>query len=154
MLDPPELLRAAAAGAEADPDEADDADPPDAREVAVREFLKAPFSQMTLMSAYLSGRERFGTHQGVKGLEFERVMVIMDDSEAGGFLFKYDELFGVGSSEKRLAATRRLFYVTTSRARSSLALVAYAQRPEEVAKFVREAGWFSDAEVRIGSLRH
>jgi DNA helicase-2/ATP-dependent DNA helicase PcrA len=154
LLDPPELLRAAAAGAEADPDEADDADPPSAREAAVREFLKAPSSQMTLMSAYLSGRERFGTHQGVKGLEFERVMVIMDDSEAGGFLFKYDELFGVGPSEKRLAATRRLFYVTTSRARSSLALVAYAQQPEVVAKFVREAGWFDDAEIRIGSLRH
>lgn len=154
LLDPPEMLRAAAAGAGADPDEADDADPPDARETAVREFLKAPFSKMTLMSAYLSGREQFGTHQGVKGLEFERVMVIMDDAEAGGFLFKYDELFGAGSSEKRLAATRRLFYVTTSRARSSLALVAYAQRPEEVARFVRQAGWFSDAEVQIGSLRN
>lgn len=43
--------------------------------------------------------------------------------------------------------------MTTSRARSSLALVAYAQQPEELAKFVREVGWFSDAEVRIGSLQ-
>ena len=40
------------------------------------------------MATYFSGKARFDTHQGVKGREFDRVMVIMDDSEAKGFTFK------------------------------------------------------------------
>ncbi|WP_418319613.1 UvrD-helicase domain-containing protein [Piscinibacter sakaiensis] len=152
LLEPPEVLVAAAAAAavppaaEGDPD--DDEEPPSERDLAVRAFLAAPFSQVATMSAYLVGRDRFGTHQGVKGLEFDRVMVIMDDSEAGGFSFKYEDLFGgKDSTERRVQSTRRLFYVTTSRARKSLALVAYAERPQAVRDFVLQEGWFGASEI-------
>lgn len=47
------------------------------------------------------------THQGVKGLEFPRVMVIMDDHEALGFPFKFDMLFGGGAEDNQTASTRR-----------------------------------------------
>ena len=52
------------------------------RELAIQSFLNAPFSQIGPMMEYLSGDAHFDTHQGVKGLEFDRVMVIMDDAEA------------------------------------------------------------------------
>ncbi len=58
------------------------------------ETLFSPFSQVKYYNKYLSESSKFGTHQGVKVLEYERVMVIIEDEEASGFLISYDELFG------------------------------------------------------------
>jgi len=113
----------------------------------IDQLLAAPFSQVEPLREYLAGRARFDTHQGVKGLEFDRVMVIMDDTEARGFMFKYEDLFGGKTEGKVLEATRRLFYVTASRAMKSLALVAYSSNPARVKRFVLDQGWFSEDEV-------
>jgi DNA helicase-2/ATP-dependent DNA helicase PcrA len=121
------------------------------RDVAIEKFVAAPFSQVEPLSEYLSGRAHFDTHQGVKGLEFDRVMVIMDDADARGFMFKYEDLFGgKATGEKSSEATRRLFYVTCSRAKQSLALVAYASSSDRVRQFVLGQGWFQDNEVIMG----
>ena len=121
------------------------------RELAIQSFLNAPFSQIGPMMEYLSGDAHFDTHQGVKGLEFDRVMVIMDDAEARGFLFKYEDLFGgKAAGEKTVESTKRLFYVTASRAKESLALVAYSSAPDRVQSFVLREEWFNADEVVVG----
>ena len=121
------------------------------RALAIEKFLGAPFSQVEPFTEYLAGRARFDTHQGVKGLEFDRVMVIMDDSEARGFMFKYEDLFGGKASvSKTMDGTKRLFYVTCSRAKESLALVAYTTDPERVRSFVINEGWFAEEEIVSG----
>lgn len=98
----------------------------------------------------MAGKAHFGTHQGVKGLEFERVMVVMDDSEARGFMFKYETLFGgKAAGDKTVETTRRLFYVTCSRAKNSLALVAYARDPSRVRQFLLDESWFIDEEIVV-----
>lgn len=119
------------------------------RAKAIDAFLATPFSQIEPYAAYVGGTAPFGTHQGVKGLEFPRVMVIMDDTEARGFLFKYEKLFGA-AEDTSTASTRRLFYVTCSRAQKSLALVAYSNDPEKVRQYVLKEGWFSPNEVQVG----
>lgn len=153
LLEIPEALQAHAsqatekAGANSSAED-EQADPQTERDIAIQTFLKAPFSQIEPMTEYLSGRAHFDTHQGVKGLEFERVMVIMDDSEARGFMFKYDDLFGgKPSGDKTVEATKRLFYVTASRAKKSLALVAYTSSTERVKSFVLKEAWFVPEEV-------
>ena len=45
-------------------------------------ILQTSFSQISDYDAYVNGNASFDTHQGIKGHEFERVMVIMDDAEA------------------------------------------------------------------------
>jgi DNA helicase-2/ATP-dependent DNA helicase PcrA len=76
------------------------------------------------------------------------VLVIMDDTEARGFAFKYERLFGGDGGEGSvIAGTRRLLYVTCSRAQQSLALVAYAEDPERVRRYVLENQWFEAEEV-------
>lgn len=126
----------------------DPEDPQSERAEVIDKFLNAPFSQVEPFATYLTGKAHFDTHQGVKGLEFDRVMVIMDDEEARGFLFKYEDLFGGKSSgEKTVEATRRLFYVTCSGAKQSLALIAYTGAPDRVRKFVFQEGWFSKDEI-------
>ena len=123
--------------------------------------MLTPFAQIEPYAAYVSGEAQFGTHQGVKGLEFPRVMVIIDDSEARGFLFSYDKLFGTKEKTKTdleheregketgIDRTRRLFYVTCSRTQESLAIVAYSNDPEKVRTHVLSEGWFENGEVEV-----
>jgi DNA helicase-2/ATP-dependent DNA helicase PcrA len=99
--------------------------------------MPVPFELVAEYDRYVEGQSPFGTHQGVKDLQFFRVMVIVDDEDAKGFLFSYDKLFGVKEksdadkknekqgSETSIDRTRRLFYVTCSRAERSLAVIAY-----------------------------
>jgi len=149
LLDMPDLLREHATGGAIDDDGSDDA--LSERDEAIRGFLGAPFSQVRAMAQYLGGHAPFDTHQGVKGLEFDRVMVVMDDSEARGFLFKYEQIFGGSDTGSKSAqGTKRLFYVTASRAKQSLALVAYTTDPARVKDFVLAEGWFDNGEIVMG----
>lgn len=123
--------------------------------------LVNPFSQIRHYNNYISEDSKFGTHQGVKGLEYDRVMVILDDEESRGFLFSYDKLFGskdLSTTDKKNIEegretgndrTRRLFYVACSRAKESLAIVAYTDSPKIVAKSAVEFGWFQENEIII-----
>lgn len=121
--------------------------------------LLGSFSQVESYDEYFSENSKFGTHQGVKGLEFPRVMVILNDEEAKGFLFSYEKLFGAqkltqtdinNQNEGRdtsIERTRRLFYVACSRAEKSLAIVAYTTNPSMVKEHVLSQGWFEENEI-------
>jgi DNA helicase-2/ATP-dependent DNA helicase PcrA len=154
LLEIPESLRASSSEESAEAvasDEDEREDRQTERALAIQSFLNAPFSQIGPMMEYLSGDAHFDTHQGVKGLEFDRVMVIMDDAEARGFSFKYEDLFGGKvAGEKTVESTKRLFYVTASRAKESLALVAYSSAPDRVQRFVLQEEWFNADEVVVG----
>ncbi|SFP30513.1 UvrD-helicase domain-containing protein [Salibacterium halotolerans] len=123
------------------------------------EALKCLFSQFEQYVQYINDQSRFGTHQGIKGLEFPRVMVVLDDEEAKGFLFSYEKLLGAKELSKTdiknqsegkdtsIERTRRLFYVTCSRAERNLAIVAYTKEPEMVRDYALSEGWFEENEV-------
>lgn len=158
----PDSLKAALAAKQAAPAETPDdeeADPVSDQIAALVAFLDCAFSEIAPYAAYVAHEAPFDTHQGVKGLEFERVMVLMDDGEARGFLFGYDKLLGAKAptaadikntqegKETSVDRTRRLFYVTCSRARSSLALVAYSPDPAAVRAHVIANEWFTADEV-------
>ena len=125
----------------------------------LKEALSVPFDEMERYSAYVSDKTRFATHQGVKGLEFPRVMVILDDTEARGFLFSYEKLFGAKEqsatdlkNEKEgkdtsIRRTARLFYVACTRAKDSLAIVVYSDNPKLVKSTALDNSWFSEKEI-------
>jgi DNA helicase II / ATP-dependent DNA helicase PcrA len=131
---------------------------------AWREMLETSFSQIDAYDQYVSRLSPFGTHQGVKGLEFPRVMVVISDEESRGFLFKYDKLFGIeplSKTDREHAAageetsndrTRRLFYVTCSRAEESLAIVCYTKAPAMLLNNLVTRGWFDPPEIELLSL--
>lgn len=124
-----------------------------------RAFLETPYNQTIPFKEYISDRGPFGTHQGVKGLEFERVMVILDDSDARGFLFSYDKLFEAkplsdtdrkhlaNATDGGISRTRRLLYVTCTRAKKSLALVAYTEAPDALIASALRNQWFASGEI-------
>lgn len=128
---------------------------------ALREALSVSFDQLVRYSEYVHGKTQFGTHQGVKGLEYPRVMVIMDDSEARGFLFSYEKLFGaknktqndinneIAGKDTSILRTARLFYVACTRAKESLAVVAYTEDKESVKETAMAKNWFLEEEIEI-----
>ena len=123
--------------------------------------MDLPVNQIKRFDDYVNRRTMFDTHQGVKGLEFERVLVVIDDNESRGFLFSYDKLLGVKplsdgdiknketGKETSMERTTRLFYVTCTRARNSLAIVMYTNAPETAKETVLVNKWFIDDEIII-----
>lgn len=133
----------------------------DEKVTALRNALSVSFSELERYSAYVTNQTRFATHQGVKGLEFPRVMVIMDDAQARGFLFSYEKLFGAKAKtatdikneregkDTSITRTARLFYVACTRAQKSLAVVAYTENVNSVKETALSNGWFSEEEIYI-----
>ncbi|WP_282067745.1 UvrD-helicase domain-containing protein [Olleya namhaensis] len=123
--------------------------------------LLATFNQVQLYKNYVTDKADFGTHQGVKGREFERVMVILDDDEARGNLFSYEKLFGIeghsavdtqriiDGKETGIDRTLRLLYVTCSRAKESLAIVAYTKNSNLFSQKAIDMKWFLEEEIEI-----
>ena len=124
------------------------------------EAFSASIENLVNYALYTNGRLGYATHQGVKGLEFDRVMAVLDDKESKGFMFSYEKLFGTVAKSKTdleneqqnkdsaVSRTRRLFYVVCSRAQKSLAVVAYTSDPSALKSNALET-WFKEEEVIV-----
>lgn len=140
---------------------ADEYEGGNAKVSALRKALLAPFSELEQYSLYVTDRTTYATHQGVKGLEFPRVMVIMNDEQAHGFMFSYEKLFGAKpksdtdsrneqiGKDTSITRTSRLFYVACTRAQNSLAVVAYTKDANSVKRTALSNIWFSEEEIII-----
>lgn len=126
---------------------------------AWRDALSVDIDEIERFYEYVSGEAPFDTHQGVKGLEFHRVMAVLDDASAAGHLFSYGKVLGItdlSHTDKRnqsegkettLDRTLRLLYVVCSRAQESLALVLYTSDPEVARNAILALGWFDETEI-------
>lgn len=95
-------------------------------------------AELTGYEAYVAERSPYATHQGTKGAEFDRVMVVLDDADSKHPQFSYDKLLGLEALSKTdmqnqadgkdtvVERTRRLLYVCISRARVAVAVVLLA----------------------------
>lgn len=130
-----------------------------AKYINLKKALDSEFIEIKRYYNYVQGNASFDTHQGVKGLEFDRVMVIIDDKESKGTTFSYNRLFGVEDKTDRdrkneregretsLDRTRRLLYVTCSRAKESLAIVYYTPSIDDTYKAILSTEWFTEEEI-------
>lgn len=156
LLTVPEVIRQAS---ELTPDDINDE--LEEELLAWAKVMDLPINMVRRYDDYVNQRTCFDTHQGVKGLEFDRVMVIIDDSEAKGFMFSYDKLFGVkgltetdikhieAGEESSIDRTQRLFYVTCTRAKESLAIVMYTRDSNKVKNQTISKGWFTEQEIEL-----
>ena len=131
----------------------------DAEALAWVRALQLPLRQFKAYDDYVHNRTPYATHQGVKGLEFPRVLVLIEDEEAKGNIFSYDKLFNVAplsqtdiknretGKENSLDRTGRLFYVTCTRAKDSLAILMYTSNPDEAKQTAIDNGWFDENEI-------
>lgn len=91
---------------------------------------------------YLEGRTPFSTQHKVKGNEFERVFVALDNGNWNLYNFEY--LFSDSGTASVLERSRKIFYVCCTRAREEL--VVYFNGPS-AASIEKAKQWFGEDNV-------
>ncbi|EKN3344792.1 hypothetical protein AAIP73_000001, partial [Yersinia ruckeri] len=122
-------------------------------------FLACPASQLLPYHTYISERSPFWTQQGIKGAEFDRVLVVLDDAESNHFQFSYEKYLGLeepsnndqkhmdAGEETTMDRTRRLFYVSCTRALKDLAVVLFTANPKQAEAHIRQLDLFEDEAI-------
>jgi DNA helicase II / ATP-dependent DNA helicase PcrA len=122
-------------------------------------FLACSANQLRSYQVYVNEESPFSTQQGVKGAEFDRVLVVLDDDEGTHVQFSYEKYFGlkelsardhktlVGGGETGVERTRRLFYVCCTRARQDLVVVLFVADPVVAIAHIRGLGLFPEADI-------
>lgn len=146
-----------AEGEENDDDQEDDES--DKEMASMDAFLACPARQLLAYQTYISERSPFWTQQGIKGAEFDRVLVVLDDAESTHFQFSYEKYLGlkapsetdrkhmVAGEETTMDRTRRLFYVSCTRALKDLAVVLFTADPTQAEAHIRTLGLFEDNAI-------
>jgi len=118
-------------------DAAGGADEDNAEARSIVAFLSCAATELWGYKKYVDDESPFSTQQGVKGAEFNRVLVILDDEEGDYNLFSYGKYFGLTAlsetdqknidqgADSVVDRTRRLFYVCCSRAEGDLAVILF-----------------------------
>lgn len=122
-------------------------------------FLACPANQLRPYQAYVNEESPFSTQQGVKGAEFDRVLVVLDDDEGTHFQFSYEKYFRLKELSARdkktleeggetgVERTRRLLYVCCTRARQDLVVVLFVANPAAAIAHIRGLGLFPEADI-------
>ena len=85
-----------------------------------------PYAQVAAFARFFTTSTPFATKHGVKGDEFETVLVVLDDSGAAWNFYSFEKyLSGADdtANPERARRSRNVFYVCCSRARQRLAVV-------------------------------
>ena len=132
-------------------------------EASMNAFLACPANQLLSYRNYISEHSPFRTQQGIKGSEFERVLVILDDKEGNHNQFSYEKYFGIidpSSADRKsfeskkdttIDRTRRLFYVCCTRAKKDLAIVLFTEDILHAEEKIRRLNIFENDAIRVCS---
>jgi DNA helicase-2/ATP-dependent DNA helicase PcrA len=84
-------------------------------------LLAVPYAEISNYRAVLQNNLPYSTKHGVKGDEFQNVLVVLDDVGANWNQYSFSKLLaGTDTSEGRVKRSRNLFYVCCSRAKDKL----------------------------------
>jgi DNA helicase-2/ATP-dependent DNA helicase PcrA len=163
-LDPPPIRPAEELVEEVKAEVVDDDDDDDGEELtkeiaAMDRFLSCPVRQFLPYEVYVAEESPFRTQQGIKGAEFDRVLVVLDDEEGTHTQFSYEKYLGLkppsdtdlknlrDGKETTVDRTRRLFYVSCTRALKDLAVVLFTADPSTAAASLRPARIFGSDNI-------
>jgi DNA helicase II / ATP-dependent DNA helicase PcrA len=130
------------------------------REIAAMDaFLACRATQFWGYRTYVNNESPFSTQQGIKGAEFERVLVVLDDDEGTHVQFSYDKYLGIkplsdrdqanirDGKETSVDRTRRLFYVCCTRALQDLGVVLFSADAGLAERRIRALGTFPSNSI-------
>lgn len=109
------------------------------------DLLKAvPYKEVTGVNDYVEEKTPFSTKHGVKGAEYENVVVVIDDSSWNQYKFN-DVFSGNKSNIARYERTLNLLYVCCSRAKINLSVVVLSTFDADAISKAEE--WFGAENV-------
>ena len=110
------------------------------QETVLLAYLDCPANEFSPYKRYIEKNTAYATQHGIKGAEFDRVLVILDDDEGKSQRqYSYEKFLGLKAlsdtdeknveegKDSALSRTLRLFYVSCSRATKDLAIVLFTQ---------------------------
>ncbi|WP_313279027.1 UvrD-helicase domain-containing protein [Timonella senegalensis] len=101
-----------------------------AKDQEFRETLMAvPFAEVSRFEAYLDDETPFSTTHGVKGAEFQDVIVVINDKLWN--MYRFESVLANDSTRTQFERSLNLFYVACSRARRHLVVLATSEMGEE-----------------------
>lgn len=162
-LDPEAAPPAPPAEVEENDDDQED-DESDKEMASMDAFLACPATQLLAYQTYISERSPFWTQQGIKGAEFDRVLVVLDDAESTHFQFSYEKYLGLkkpsetdlkhidAGEETTVDRTRRLFYVCCTRALKDLAVVLFTTDPEQAVAQICQLSLFESDSIHTQAV--
>lgn len=128
-------------------------------DLSVARLLQCSTAELLPYALYVAEGSPFATQHGVKGAQFDRVLVVMDEEESDYNLYDYEKVL----SEKQASAddrkafetgndntwsrTLRLLYVCCTRAKRGLALAFFVANPEATAAHIVASGIFPKGSV-------
>ena len=127
-------------------------------------FMLCISAELWGYQTYIEDQSPFSTQQGIKGAEFDRVLVVVDDEESTTNSFSYGKYFGLiplsdrdqanitEGKETVVDKTRRLFYVCCSRAVKDLAVVIFTADVIEAHTVLNTKGYFDAADIHCLEL--
>lgn len=128
---------------------------------AALRFMQCEATELWGYRRYIEKNSPFATQQGIKGAEFDKVLVVVDDKERQLPGYSYGKYFGVTplseTDESNIASgkdsvidrTRRLFYVCCSRALSDLVVAVFTDDPENMQRAIVARGLFEPENIYL-----
>lgn len=122
----------------------------------VDEIFATNIGALEAYAEFINNRTPFSTQHGVKGEEYDNVLVFFDDVEASWSKYSFlklflPRLFGDGT-DGQIRRTRRLAYVCLTRARRVLQIVLFCLRPIEAKEELVSKGLLEEEQIRIIEL--
>jgi DNA helicase-2/ATP-dependent DNA helicase PcrA len=96
-------------------------------------LFELPYAEISAYGDFFFAHTPFATKHGVKGDEFDAVIVVLDDEGANWNLYSFSKYLSnedLPKNEKRWSRSRNVFYVCCSRAKINLAVVDLTARSD------------------------
>ncbi len=134
--------------------EAADAAPAEGRssDAAMLKFFRCAAQELRPYEQYVSEGSPYATQHGVKGAQFDRVVVVMDEEESDYRTYNYERVFASADAraadraraqegdENTWSRTLRLLYVCCTRAKRGLVLTFFVADPATIVENVVASG--------------
>ena len=116
-------------------------------------FFQSGTDELSAYCEFVTDNTPFSTQHGVKGEEYDDVLVLFDDVEAGWNNYSFSKLFipGIAGEAKQTQIDRslRLAYVCFTRAQMALRVVLFCPSPNEAKAELVAKGWFNEDQIHI-----
>lgn len=121
-------------------------------DAAMAKFFSCSAQELWPYERYVSEGSPYATQHGVKGAQFERVMVVMDEEESDYRTYNYERVFAsaearaadraraMDGDENTWSRTLRLLYVCCTRAQRGLVLIFFVADPATTLENVVASG--------------
>ena len=131
------------------------------KENAALRFMQCPAFELWGYRRYIEKQSPFATQHGIKGAEFNKVLVEVDDKTGTYRQYSYKKYFeyvplsitaqsGQQADEPSIISrTRRLFYVCCSRARTGLVVAIFCDDTERMKKTIIKRDFFKRSDVHV-----